>query len=269
MSLRKTIVDRALRWTSVACVIAAGSLPAMSCGGSDESPLAPSNTDASRGGTAAGSGGSGGQSGSNSGGTGTSGTGVGGTGEPTDASSVGGSSGASGAQGAGATGGSGGTGGPSAGAGGVGGAGGSSGTRDASATDSNTPTDGSAADSTAPASSVACGATASCPTNPGRCCWNTVTAVCQQGASNCPSDSGIRVQTLIDCDGSEDCPTGQVCCLIPNTTTLLFTVKCASACNGLTLCNPLHVTPGDCVNGGTCRPNSGLGLPPEYYICGG
>lgn len=203
-----------------------------------------------------------GNGGGGSAGSGTGGTGTGGTAE------TGGVAGQSGSAG-------------SVSGGGTGGSSGKAGT-DAGKADASLDADAGLA------STVKCGASApKCPTQPGRCCFDvdTKTPVCQVGSAVCSWEDNSR----IECDGSEDCPSGQVCC---SSTSLMVvgdsgikppSVTCASSCKSeagavrLQVCDVSKTSPTQCLVG-SCKkvvhssPQTGealvTSLPLGYGVCG-
>ncbi|MCC6899196.1 MAG: hypothetical protein IT377_09490 [Polyangiaceae bacterium] len=110
---------------------------------------------------------------------------------------------------------------------------------------------------------VACGSAApGCPTNPGRCCYESGKdkPVCQLEAAPCDP----WVNTRILCDGSQDCATGEICChaksLIGFTDGGSYqpTVGCAKTCESNTsavrfqVCDLKQTSPTQCLTG-TCK----------------
>lgn len=149
-------------------------------------------------------------------------------------------------------------------------------------------TDGSADADAGLVSTVKCGANATkCPTDPGRCCFNvdTKTPVCQVESAACASEDNSR----IDCDGSEDCPTGEVCCSVVS---LMIvgdagikppSVECSTSCKSeagasrVQVCDVLETSPTQCLTGSckkvvSANPQAGEAvvpsLPPGYGVCG-
>jgi hypothetical protein len=209
---------------------------------------------------------------------------------------------------AGATGGSAGSsagGGGSGGVGGGGGVGGSSGSAGSVATGGTAGSSGGAAGTSGQggtagqgggagaagsggglAATVACGSTApKCPTNPGRCCFDTGSNApkCQLAAATCDPNANAR----IFCDGSEDCASGEVCCMVQSKlgspTPYKPSVSCQTDCttsgtaDRFQVCDVSQTSPSQCLSG-TCKkvvhttpPNAGevyeLRLPIGYGLC--
>ena len=110
---------------------------------------------------------------------------------------------------------------------------------------------------------VVCGTAApSCPTNPGRCCFEVSknTQICQPEASPCEPMQNTRIL----CDGSQDCASGEVCC--SSKSLLGFTdggsynptVSCATSCVSNTafvrsqVCDLKQTSPTQCLTG-SCK----------------
>ena len=110
---------------------------------------------------------------------------------------------------------------------------------------------------------VVCGTAApSCPTNPGRCCFEVSknTQLCQPEASPCEPMPNTRIL----CDGSQDCASGEVCC--SSKSLLGFTdggsynptVSCATSCVSNTafvrsqVCDLKQTSPTQCLTG-SCK----------------
>lgn len=106
---------------------------------------------------------------------------------------------------------------------------------------------------------VKCVGTTPCPADPGRCCFNPSTKqpVCQLEQATCSADTN----TLIVCDGTEDCPTGQICCSMQNN--IYYgdagpkppSVACKSDCtsssytSAVQVCDPKQTSPTQCLKG--------------------
>ncbi|MBI3205530.1 MAG: hypothetical protein HYZ29_28580 [Myxococcales bacterium] len=110
---------------------------------------------------------------------------------------------------------------------------------------------------------VACGSAApGCPTNPGRCCYESGKdkPVCQLEAAPCDP----WVNTRILCDGSQDCANGEICCHTKSALALAdggghqHTVSCAKTCESNTsgirfqVCDLKQTSPTQCLTG-TCK----------------
>ena len=110
---------------------------------------------------------------------------------------------------------------------------------------------------------VVCGTAApSCPTNPGRCCFEVSknTQICQPEASPCEPMQNTRIL----CDGSQDCASGEVCC--SSKSLLGFTdggsyhptVSCAKSCVSNSafvrsqVCDLKQTSPTQCLTG-SCK----------------
>lgn len=139
-----------------------------------------------------------------------------------------------------------------------------------------------------PPAKVACGTAApSCPTNPGRCCFEVSknSPVCQLEAAPCDPAQNTRIL----CDGSQDCASGEVCCLTKPLISPVDsggyhpTAACAKACKPspfpytVQVCDLKQTSPTQCLTG-SCKkvvhvgpPKPGetqtLTLPIGYGIC--
>jgi hypothetical protein len=190
------------------------------------------------------------------------------TGSSGSGGSTGGAAGTGGATSGGGSGGSAGSGSAGSGSGGSGAVAGQGGTAagdaglggsDGGGTDGG-GTDGSV--SPLPAK-VACGTAApSCPTSPGRCCFEVSknSPVCQLEAAPCEP----LLNTRILCDGSQDCASGQVCCHSRSQISYGDAgsnepmVSCAPSCGSTTgftrfqVCDLKQTSPTQCLTG-SCK----------------
>ncbi|MCK6537839.1 MAG: hypothetical protein L6Q84_33100 [Polyangiaceae bacterium] len=120
---------------------------------------------------------------------------------------------------------------------------------------------------------VACGSSApSCPTNPGRCCFEVSknSPVCQLEAAPCDA----LLNTRILCDGSQDCASGQVCC--HSRSQISYgdggsnepIVSCAPSCGSTTgftrfqVCDLKQTSPTQCLTG-SCKKVVHVNPPPQ------
>lgn len=95
-------------------------------------------------------------------------------------------------------------------------------------------------------------------------CVLSAHACCITGRSFCIEVNEVACRgTLVNCDGTNDCPHGQSCCA-----TLadagVTSIECRDSCAApehVTLCDPTD--PNEC---GACGPSS-LPLPAEYFQC--
>lgn len=131
------------------------------------------------------------------------------------------------------------------------------------------------------AGSVYCGPTAAeCPlVAGGKCCFDK-----SSGALTCQKSTAGCLTVELKCDSTNDCATGQVCCLqsalIGGKPFATCTAK--ASCQTLVsdggipsppayqLCDPSHVSPTECEYpaNSTCKPaTSSQGVPAEYFVC--
>lgn len=123
--------------------------------------------------------------------------------------------------------------------------------------------DSSADADAGPDAAVKCVGTTPCPADPGRCCFNVSTKqpVCQLEQAACASDTNTRIV----CDGTEDCPSGEICCSTQNNIYYVDsggpkppTVGCKTECLGNTyttaiqVCDPKQTSPTQCLKG-SCK----------------
>ncbi len=202
---------------------------------------------------------------------GTGGTTSLGTGGQTAAASGGtnggGTSGNGGAIGGGANGAGGGANGAGGmGSGGVAGSSGSGGTGGSMSGDAGEGTGGTADDA------VACDGVTCSVSSQEECCFDGTSPHCFSGdlGGKCSCSGLFCSTTVVDCDGPEDCPSGQLCCGNMGLTDSVFTrLSCAKNCSsGITnteteICHP---DGPPCTNGNTCSPDAAL--PTGYTDCG-
>jgi hypothetical protein len=114
------------------------------------------------------------------------------------------------------------------------------------------------------------GATCALPT---QCCFGNYTA---QHDGECSASA--CVWGTIDCDGPEDCGSGQHCCahviIDPDWGILGYKLACQSTACGAApanqeMCQPTTTAAGTCGSGRTCVTTSGndSDLPPSLHIC--
>ncbi len=126
--------------------------------------------------------------------------------------------------------------------------------------------------------------TVECPIDGYLCCWKSTDAAfaCQLDTSSCsstsPQQTPVNIKAQLDCDGSEDCTGGKICCYTTqatgHSTSCMLPADCKDEpSSGYStyrrqVCNPDHTVPTDCANG-TCKPGNGYNgnLPASLYVC--
>jgi hypothetical protein len=130
---------------------------------------------------------------------------------------------------------------------------------------------------------VLCGAVASCPTMPGSCeivgqggtpALPAISTSCTTSDNGCASAGAYCVN--FTCDGSSDCPTGTVCCLVSGggqSSTCMAAANCTSGTytTASIMCEPT-LGNADCPSGLTCSGDFGAtaifgGSGPNYHYC--
>lgn len=130
---------------------------------------------------------------------------------------------------------------------------------------------------------VLCGAAASCPTMPGSCeivgqggtpSMAAISTSCTTSDNGCASAGAYCVN--IECDGSSDCPTGNVCCWVwggGQSSSCTTAANCVSGTysTAFIMCEPALLN-ADCPSGQTCSGDFGGGAifgsnGASYHYC--
>ncbi|MGE0326342.1 MAG: hypothetical protein AB7K71_13730 [Polyangiaceae bacterium] len=224
-----------------------------------------------------GAGGVGGSGGSNS-------AGASGAGAPS-----GGNAGVTSGGNAGANGGSASAGGPTGGAPAGGSAGISTGGGAGAAGSAGTATGGSAGNTAGGAAGEASGGSGGTPPTPvyvkcgnvqcpvqdgGKCCYvyDDQNYICQSAAASCTTTGSgpYHPKYPYTCDGTADCPAGQICCYTGSPVVPAGGATCADTCPSspaapvFQVCDPAQTAPSDCLNG-SCKPSTAG--PPGLFFC--